>query len=139
VVVTGEHSALDLSGEVSDFTPGFFGAGGLEQLADLLRSGRALPVLDTAGARFGPPLMAPGKIVCIGLNYEDHAREAGMELPSEPTVFFKAPSALCGPTDDLQIPIGGAKTDWEVELAFVVGKRARSVQTPQCRETTSPV
>ena len=70
----------------------------------------------------------PSKIVCIGLNFDDHAAESGMEIPEEPVLFFKASSAFCGPNDDLILPRGGDKTDWEVELAFVIGKRASYVE-----------
>ena len=79
------------------------------------------------GVRLGPPISRPSKIICIGLNYADHAREAGAEIPKEPVVFFKASSALSGPDDDVVLPRGSSKTDWEVELAFVVGRRARYV------------
>ena len=78
--------------------------------------------------RYGSPITRPSKIVCIGLNYDDHARESGMEIPPEPVIFFKATSSFCGPNDDLILPRGGDKTDWEVELAFVVGKRASYIE-----------
>ena len=77
--------------------------------------------------RYGSPVARPSKIVCIGLNYVDHAEESGMEIPEEPVLFFKASSAFCGPNDDLILPRNGNKTDWEVELALVVGKRASYV------------
>jgi 2-keto-4-pentenoate hydratase/2-oxohepta-3-ene-1,7-dioic acid hydratase in catechol pathway len=77
--------------------------------------------------RYGAPIARPSKIVCIGLNFDDHAAESGMDIPEEPVLFFKASSAFCGPNDDLVLPRGGDKTDWEVELAFVVGKRASYV------------
>ncbi|MBT3637306.1 MAG: fumarylacetoacetate hydrolase family protein, partial [Opitutae bacterium] len=79
------------------------------------------------GERYGSPIARPSKIVCIGLNYKDHAEESGMELPDEPVLFFKASSAFCGPNDDLVLPRKGDKTDWEVELAFVIGKKASYV------------
>ena len=77
--------------------------------------------------RLGPPVTRPSKIVCIGLNYADHARETGAAIPTEPVIFFKASTALCGPDDDLVLPRGSVKTDWEVELAVVIGRRARYV------------
>jgi 2-keto-4-pentenoate hydratase/2-oxohepta-3-ene-1,7-dioic acid hydratase in catechol pathway len=77
--------------------------------------------------RLGPCVARPSKIVCIGLNYADHARETGAKIPDEPVIFFKATTALCGPNDDLVLPRGSVKTDWEVELAVVVGRRARYV------------
>jgi 2-keto-4-pentenoate hydratase/2-oxohepta-3-ene-1,7-dioic acid hydratase in catechol pathway len=79
------------------------------------------------GCRLGPCVGRPSKIICIGLNYSDHAREAGMEIPKEPVIFFKSTTALCGPNDDLVIPRGSVKTDWEVELAVVIGKKASYV------------
>ena len=79
------------------------------------------------GERYGPPISRPSKIVCIGLNFDDHAAESGMDIPEEPVLFFKASSAFCGPNDDLILPRGGDKTDWEVELAFVIGKKASYV------------
>jgi 2-keto-4-pentenoate hydratase/2-oxohepta-3-ene-1,7-dioic acid hydratase in catechol pathway len=80
-----------------------------------------------ATARLGPPIARPGKVVCIGLNYRDHAREAQMDLPPEPVVFLKASSAVSGPFDDLVIPRGATKVDWEVELGIVISARARYV------------
>ncbi|MDX2679723.1 MULTISPECIES: fumarylacetoacetate hydrolase family protein [unclassified Streptomyces] len=84
-----------------------------------------LPVLDPAGLRVGPPLARIGKIVCIGLNYHDHARETGAEPPAEPVIFFKAADTVVGPYDTVLVPRGSAKTDWEVELAVVIGRTAR--------------
>ena len=77
--------------------------------------------------RLGPPISRPSKIICVGLNYAKHAAESGMDIPSEPVLFFKATSAIVGPNDDLIIPRGSQKTDWEVELAFVIGKKASYV------------
>ena len=79
------------------------------------------------GTRLGPAIARPSKLVCIGLNYRDHARESGAALPPEPIVFLKATSAIAGPGDDLTLPVGGVKTDWEVELALVIGARAKYV------------
>jgi 2-keto-4-pentenoate hydratase/2-oxohepta-3-ene-1,7-dioic acid hydratase in catechol pathway len=84
-------------------------------------------LVERADARLLAPVPRPGKIVCIGLNYRDHARESGAALPGEPIVFLKASSALAGPEDDLRLPVGGDKTDWEVELALVIGARAKYV------------
>jgi 2-keto-4-pentenoate hydratase/2-oxohepta-3-ene-1,7-dioic acid hydratase in catechol pathway len=80
-----------------------------------------------AGVRLASAVARPSKLVCIGLNYRDHARESGAALPGEPIIFLKATSALAGPEDDLRLPIGGEKTDWEVELALVIGARAKYV------------
>ncbi|MFE2743142.1 fumarylacetoacetate hydrolase family protein [Streptomyces scopuliridis] len=84
-----------------------------------------LPVLDGSGPRIGPPLARIGKIVCIGLNYHDHAAETGAEIPAEPIIFFKAPDTVVGPDDTVLVPRGSVKTDWEVELAVVIGRTAR--------------
>ncbi|MFC8200610.1 fumarylacetoacetate hydrolase family protein [Streptomyces sp. NPDC057298] len=86
-----------------------------------------LPVLDAAGLRVGPPLARIGKIVCIGLNYHDHAKETGAEPPTEPVIFFKAADTVVGPHDTVLVPRGSVKTDWEVELAVVIGRTARYV------------
>lgn len=85
-----------------------------------------LPLLDET-ARLGPPVADVGKIVCIGLNYVDHAREANMEIPTEPVVFMKATSSICGPNDDVELPRDSRKSDWEVELGVVIGGEARNV------------
>ncbi|MEU1703897.1 fumarylacetoacetate hydrolase family protein [Streptomyces sp. NPDC005706] len=90
-----------------------------------------LPVLDAAGLRIGPPLGRIGKIVCIGLNYHDHARETGAEPPTEPVIFFKAPDTVVGPHDTVLVPLGSGKTDWEVELAVVVGRTARYLESAE--------
>ena len=86
----------------------------------------ALPVVE-GGARLGPPVAATGKLICIGLNYADHAAESGMDVPPEPVIFMKATSAICGPNDPIVIPRGSQKTDWEVELAVVIGRSAKHV------------
>ncbi|MBK3638287.1 fumarylacetoacetate hydrolase family protein, partial [Streptomyces sp. MBT97] len=88
-----------------------------------------LPVLDATGLRVGPPLARIGKIVCIGLNYHDHARETGVEPPAEPVVFFKAADTVVGPYDTVLVPRRSEKTDWEVELAVVIGRTARYLES----------
>ncbi|MEU2437664.1 fumarylacetoacetate hydrolase family protein [Streptomyces rubradiris] len=90
-----------------------------------------LPALDAAGLRTGPPLARIGKVVCIGLNYHDHARETGAEPPAEPVVFLKAPDTVVGPDDTVLVPRGSAKTDWEVELAVVIGRTARYLDSAE--------
>ena len=112
----------DLSGVTGELDAAFLAAGGLARLATLAVD--ELPVLDAADVRVGPPLR-PGKIVCIGLNYRDHAAETGAPLPAEPVVFLKAPDTVGGPDDTVLLPRGSTKTDWEVELAVVIGRRAR--------------
>jgi 2-keto-4-pentenoate hydratase/2-oxohepta-3-ene-1,7-dioic acid hydratase in catechol pathway len=91
--------------------------------------GGALPVLDRSRLRIGPPVGRIGKIVCIGLNYHDHAAETGARIPDEPVVFMKAPDTVVGPEDPVLIPRGSVKTDWEVELAVVIGRTARCLET----------
>lgn len=98
----------------------------LELVRKHLQEGRPLKPIPR-GSRIGPCVARPSKIICIGLNYSDHAREAEMEIPKEPVIFFKSTTALCGPNDDLVIPRDSVKTDWEVELAVVIGKEASYV------------
>ena len=124
-LLDAEGTLRDLSGVVTDID------GAL--LADEEALGRVraaadagdLPVLDATGLRVGPPLARIGKIVCIGLNYHDHARETGAEPPAEPVVFMKAPDTVVGPHDTVLVPRRSLKTDWEVELAVVIGRTAR--------------
>ena len=118
----------DLSGVTRD-VDGALLATGLDNVRSLCGTGR-LPVLDTDGARFGAPLTGIGKIVCIGLNYRDHAEETGAAEPSEPVVFMKAPDTVVGPDDEVLIPRGSVKTDWEVELGVVIGTPARYLASP---------
>ena len=106
------------------FDADFFAANGVAKLraADV----SALPSVDRFDS-FGPCVLKPSKIVCVGLNYHDHAKEAGMEPPVEPVIFFKSPSALSGANDPILLPPGCEMLDWEVELAFVIGQRAKRV------------
>jgi 2-keto-4-pentenoate hydratase/2-oxohepta-3-ene-1,7-dioic acid hydratase in catechol pathway len=118
---------IDASKAVDDYTRSFFADGGLGALRDWATSEAARAPTVPDDARLGPPIPRPGKIVCIGLNYADHAAESDMEVPDEPVIFFKASSALAGPNDDLVLPPGSTKTDWEVELAVVMGRTASHV------------
>jgi 2-keto-4-pentenoate hydratase/2-oxohepta-3-ene-1,7-dioic acid hydratase in catechol pathway len=93
----------------------------------------ALPVVEGA-PRLGPPIAGTGKFICIGLNYADHAAESGLDVPPEPVIFMKATSAICGPNDPIVIPRGSEKTDWEVELAVVIGKPAKYVSEAEAME-----
>jgi 2,4-diketo-3-deoxy-L-fuconate hydrolase len=125
---------IDASAFGQDYDEAFFGGDGLERLAAWAAANAdSAPVVDEA-VRLGPPLARPSKIVCIGLNYADHAKESGAEIPKEPILFFKATSAIVGPNDPIQIPRGSVKTDWEVELAFVIGKKASYVTEEQAIE-----
>jgi 2-keto-4-pentenoate hydratase/2-oxohepta-3-ene-1,7-dioic acid hydratase in catechol pathway len=123
-----DDRVLDVTAQVGDFDPAFFGRGGLEELRDIERDGAsaALPMPDV---RLGAPVARPGKIVCIGLNYADHAAESGAPIPEEPIVFFKATNTLVGPNDDVHIPRGSVKTDWEVELGIVIGRTCRYLES----------
>lgn len=126
-VLLPDGRRLDVSAFGEDYDELFFGSDGLERLRTWLAQQEAnLPEVGQE-VRLGPPVARPGKIVCIGLNFRDHAAESGMAIPQEPVVFFKATSALCGPNDDVVLPRGSEKTDWEVELAFVIGRRASYV------------
>ena len=120
-----DGSRRDVSQFGGDYDEAFFAEDGLTHLADWLERGDTHPL--PADARLGPPIARPSKIVCIGLNFRDHAAETGAELPKEPVIFFKATTALCGPNDALVIPRDATKVDWEVELAVVIGRRARYV------------
>jgi 2-keto-4-pentenoate hydratase/2-oxohepta-3-ene-1,7-dioic acid hydratase in catechol pathway len=118
----------DLSAVTADIDAAFL-AGGLADAADALVRG-TLPVVDTNGVRVGAPIARPGKVVCIGLNYRDHAAETGQAVPTRPIVFMKDPYTVVGPDDDVLIPRGSRKTDYEVELAVVIGKPARYLESP---------
>lgn len=115
----------DVSGLVNDFDEDFFAGDGLAQL-EVVFDKETAPVVSP-NTRLGAPVKRPGKIICIGLNYRRHAAESGMAEPSEPVVFFKATSSMAGPNDTIIIPKNSKKTDWEVELAVVIGKRANYI------------
>ena len=118
---------IDTSAFARDYDEAFFTGDGVNGLrAWLSGQGGSAPEIP-GDERLGPPIRRPSKIICIGLNYRDHAAESGMELPREPVIFFKATTSLCGPNDAVIIPRGGSKLDWEVELAVVIGRVARYV------------
>ena len=122
-----ESKMLDVSAFGHDYDEQFFATDGIERLAGwLTEHADECPSVDEE-VRLGPCIARPSKIICIGLNYAGHAAEGGLEIPKEPVIFFKATSALCGPNDDLIIPKDSQKTDWEVELAVIIGKRASHV------------
>jgi 2,4-diketo-3-deoxy-L-fuconate hydrolase len=125
-----DGQVLDVARQIGDFDPGFFQRDGLIALRILAERDRyrAGPIGD---ARFGPPVAKPGKIVCIGLNYADHAAESGAPVPKEPVVFFKSSNTLVGPNDDVHIPRRSTKTDWEVELGVVIGRTCRYLETAE--------
>ncbi|MFF8590738.1 fumarylacetoacetate hydrolase family protein [Streptomyces sp. NPDC015220] len=130
-LLDGDGTLRDLSGVVPDIDGAL-----LADTAALARvrsaaEGGELPALDADGLRIGPPLARIGKVVCIGLNYHDHARETGAEPPAEPVIFFKAADTVVGPNDTVLVPRGSTKTDWEVELAIVIGRTARYLETDE--------
>ncbi len=129
-VLVGEPAvALDARDVTASYDPAFFANEGLQRLQHAVESA-ALGPLDIAGVRTAAPIDRPGKIVCIGLNYRRHALESGMEIPREPVVFMKAPNTVVGPHDDIVIPRRSQKTDWEVELAVVIGRTASYLDDP---------
>jgi 2-keto-4-pentenoate hydratase/2-oxohepta-3-ene-1,7-dioic acid hydratase in catechol pathway len=126
-ILLPDGTKLDVSAFVSDYNEDFFGDDGIEKLQTWLDKNQDLcPIIEDT-IRWGAPLARPSKIVCVGLNYAKHAAESGMEVPQEPVLFFKATSAIVGPFDNIIIPKGSTKTDWEVELAVVIGKTASYV------------
>jgi len=124
----GAGRLVDLAGVVDDITGVTLAGTDLDRIRAAVAGGE-LPVLDPEGLRIGAPLGRPGKVVCIGLNYHDHAAETGATLPSEPVMFLKAPDTVIGPYDDILIPRKSVKTDWEVELAVVIGRTARYLES----------
>ena len=127
-----DQSYVDLSDIVDDFNEGFFGGGGLDRIrpivAERVAAGR---VFRFAGQRVGAPIARPHQILCIGLNYRDHAAETGQAVPDEPILFTKSPNTLIGPYDDVRIPRGSTKPDWEVELGVVVGRRTSYLESAE--------
>jgi 2-keto-4-pentenoate hydratase/2-oxohepta-3-ene-1,7-dioic acid hydratase in catechol pathway len=125
-VILEDGTRVDVSRLTPDYDEDFFAGEGPERLASSLQEGSA-PLIPE-DSRLGPPVRRPSKIVCVGLNFFDHAAESKMQVPDEPVLFMKASSALSGPFDDILLPRGSEKTDWEVELAFVIGRTARYVE-----------
>ena len=126
-VLLEDATRLDVSAFGSDFDESFFGNEGPSKLEEWLKKNQANCPKVADEIRWGSPLCRPSKLVCVGLNYAKHAEESGMEAPKEPVLFFKATSAIVGPYDPIVIPKGSQKTDWEVELAVVIGKKASYV------------
>ncbi|WP_030599330.1 fumarylacetoacetate hydrolase family protein [Streptomyces fulvoviolaceus] len=119
-----EETYVDLSDVVTDFDEAFFGTGGLDRIRPVVADRAAVGrVSGFAGERIGAPIARPHQILCIGLNYRDHAAESGMPVPDEPILFTKSPNTLIGPNDEVRIPRGSTKPDWEVELGIVIGRR----------------
>ncbi len=132
VVRVDDETYVDLSDVVDDFDEAFFAGGGLERIRPVV-AGRVArgQVTRFAGERIGAPIARPHQILCIGLNYRDHAAETGMPVPDEPILFTKSPNTLVGPDDDVRIPRGSTKPDWEVELGVVIGRRTSYLESPE--------
>ena len=126
-VLLENGTKLDVSAFGHDYDEAFFGDNGIEKLQTWLKNNENNCPIIGDEIRLGAPLMRPSKIVCVGLNYAKHAAESGMDVPEEPVLFFKATSAIVGPNDPIVIPKGSEKTDWEVELAVVIGSKASYV------------
>ena len=117
----------DVSGVVTDYNEAFFANNDIKKLQEAVAAGTSFPVVEPS-TRLGSVVARPSKIICIGLNYVDHCLETNAPIPTEPILFFKSSTALCGPNDNVVIPKNSVKTDWEVELAFVIGKKASYVE-----------
>jgi 2,4-didehydro-3-deoxy-L-rhamnonate hydrolase len=133
-VVLDDSTRLDVSGFAHDYDEAFFTSDGLARLKHWLNENSSSAPQVAQSVRLGPPISRPSKIVCIGLNFRDHARESGMEIPKEPVIFFKATTSPVGPNDDLIIPKNGQKVDWEVELAVVIGQTSSHTEPDEALE-----
>ena len=133
-ILLSNDEKIDVSSFVSDYDEKFFESGGLVSLKDWLNENvSSAPRLDDS-IRLGSPIARPSKIICIGLNFKDHAAESGFDAPDEPLIFGKATSAICGPYDNIIIPRGSEQTDWEVELGVVIGKKTSYVDQDQASD-----
>lgn len=130
-VVSVDGVIHDLRGLTTDVNAAFVGSDFVTATRHALAGGDLPEVRDAELRRIGAPIVAPGKIVCIGLNYRDHARETGAQIPAEPVVFMKDPGTVIGPFDQILIPRKSVKTDWEIELGVVIGKTARYLESPE--------
>jgi 2,4-didehydro-3-deoxy-L-rhamnonate hydrolase len=133
-VLLQDGARVDVSKVTPDFDENFFEGGGLNELAAWVKRNAAAAPRVSSALRLGAPIRRPSKIVCIGLNYRDHAAETKAQPPKEPVLFFKATTSLVGPNDPLMMPKGSSKVDWEVELAVVIGKRALYVPKEKALE-----
>ncbi|MFE1320001.1 fumarylacetoacetate hydrolase family protein [Kitasatospora phosalacinea] len=129
-VLAADGSVRSLAALTGDVDGAFLAGGGVERVRAALAAGE-LPPLDAEGVRVGAPVARPGKVVCVGLNFRDHAAETGAAIPTRPVVFLKDPATVVGPYDEVLIPRGSVKTDWEVELAVVIGRTARYLDSPE--------
>ena len=126
-LLLNDGARIDASGFGADYNEEFFAGNGLSGLRDWAAKNAGSAPRVSSSVRLGPPICRPSKIVCIGLNFRDHAAETGAKIPTEPVIFFKSTTALVGPNDLLMIPKGADKVDWEVEFAIVIGKRVNYV------------
>jgi len=133
-VILDDSAWVDVSSFTPDYDEAFFASGGLSGLDQWLKRNAATAPRVAPSTRLGPSIARPSKIVCIGLNFRDHAKESQMEIPKEPVIFFKATTSIVGPNDDLVIPKNGEKVDWEVELAVVIGKRGVYLERKEALE-----
>lgn len=131
-LINAQGQRLDVSAFGEDYTEDFFATDGLRRLSTWLETADCPVISDSL--RLDSCIARPSKLICIGLNYAKHAAESGMAIPQEPIVFFKATSALCGPNDDVVIPRNSEKTDWEVELAVVIGKKASYISQEEAMD-----
>lgn len=132
VYIAGKN--YDVSGFIKDYDEYFFAHGGIQHLGWMLTQHETMLPEIPAGARMGCPVASPSKIVCIGLNYAKHAKETNAPIPKEPILFMKSTTAITGPYDPVMIPKNSVKTDWEVELAFVIGKKASYVEESEAMD-----
>jgi 2,4-didehydro-3-deoxy-L-rhamnonate hydrolase len=133
-VIRDDSAWVDVSAFTPDYDEAFFASGGLSGLDQWLKRNASSAPRVAPSTRLGPSIARPSKIVCIGLNFRDHARESQMEIPKEPVIFFKATSSIVGPNDDLVIPKNGQKVDWEVELAVVIGQKGVYLERKEALE-----
>lgn len=127
---SGEGVTYDLSSLTSRIDGAFLASGDLDRVADAVR-GDGLPRIDVRGQRIGVPVARPGAVLCIGMNYAAHAAESGANPPEQPVLFLKTPNTIGGPNDPVRIPARSQKTDWEVELAVIIGREATELSTPE--------
>src|SRR6185437_14683330 len=125
---------IDVSAGISDYNEEFFGGDGLDRLSAWLKANAATAPTVADSVRLGPCVARPSKLICIGLNYAKHAKESNMDAPKEPILFFKATSSIIGPNDTVIIPKNSRKSDWEVELAVVIGKRANYISQEEAMD-----
>jgi 2-keto-4-pentenoate hydratase/2-oxohepta-3-ene-1,7-dioic acid hydratase in catechol pathway len=131
-VVADSDGTFSIRPITEEIDGAFLERDGIEQVRAALERG-ALDPVEVTNARFGSPVVPPGLLVCVGLNYRQHAIETGGEIPTEPVLFMKSPRCVIGPNDDVLIPRGSTSTDWEVELAIVIGRRAHYLESQSTR------